>query len=362
MDDRLKFTGSIRYDKAQNFDGNYSPRISVVYSGGQNKNHNFRGSFQTGFRNPSTQDQYIGFNVGSAILLGSAPDNLTRFVETLPIATTIGQGYALGNSVTINGKRAYENSYTASSVQASIASGNTALLKKTNAGLVKPEEVKAVELGYRSFINNTSIDINGYYNIYNNFIGNLNVITPLYGIAQDAPVRAVGVSADLGSQSVHALDNGNTRTFQLYTNTPLQIKSLGFGLGLSRKVYKDFEIGANYNFAEFAFDQSKDPSFEAGFNTPKHRVKASIGNEKLFPNFGFNVSGRWNSEYLWQSSFADGTIAAATVIDAQLNYNIPSLKSTLKVGASNIGGKEYGQVLGAGLIGQQYFASWTINP
>jgi hypothetical protein len=43
-----------------------------VYSAGQNKNHNFRGSFQTGFRNPSTQDQYIGFNVGSAILLGSA--------------------------------------------------------------------------------------------------------------------------------------------------------------------------------------------------------------------------------------------------------------------------------------------------
>ncbi len=362
MDDRLKFTGSIRYDKAQNFEGNYSPRLSVVYSGGQNKNHNFRGSFQTGFRNPSTQDQYIGFNVGSAILLGSAPDNLIRYVETLPIGTTIGQGYAQGNSVTINGTRAYENSYTASSVQASVASGNTALLKKTNAGLVKPEEVKAIELGYRSFINRTSIDINGYYNIYNNFIGNLNVITPLYGIAQDAPVRAVGVSADLGSQSVHALDNGNTRTFQLYTNTPLEIKSLGFGLGLSRKVYRGFEIGANYNYAEFAFDQSKDPSFEAGFNTPKHRVKASFGNEKLFPNFGFNVSGRWNSEYLWQSSFADGTIASATVIDAQLNYNLPSLKSTLKVGASNIGGKEYGQVLGAGLIGQQYFASWTINP
>jgi outer membrane receptor protein involved in Fe transport len=89
MDDRLKFTGSIRYDKAQNFDGNYSPRLSVVYSGGQNKNHN-RGSFQTGFRNPSTQDQYIGFNVGSAILLGSA-DNLTRFVETLPIALLLDE-------------------------------------------------------------------------------------------------------------------------------------------------------------------------------------------------------------------------------------------------------------------------------
>ena len=74
------------------------------------------------------------------------------------------------------------------------------------------------------------------------------------------------------------------------------------------------------------------------------------------------MSARWNSEYLWQASFADGMIDSATVIDAQLNYEFPSLKSTFKIGASNIGGKEYGQVLGAGLIGQQYFASWTINP
>lgn len=358
LDDRLKFTGSVRYDKAQNFNGNVSPRISLVYSGGQNKNHNFRGSFQTGFRNPSTQDQYIGFNVGSAILLGSAPDNLTRFTETLPIATTVGQGFAGGNSVIINGLNAYNNSFTATSVRAFAAAGNPALLQKTNVNLVKPEEVKAFELGYRSFINKTSIDLNGYYNIYNNFIGNLNVVTPLYGSA----VNGGGLANPEGQKALHALQNGNTRAFQLYTNTNLEIESLGFGVGLSRKVYKDFEIGANYNFAEFKFDQSKDPSFEAGFNTPKHRIKASIGNEKLFPNFGFNVSGRWNSEYLWQSSFADGTIAAATVIDAQLNYNFLSLKSTLKIGASNIGGKEYGQVLGAGLIGQQYFASWTINP
>jgi hypothetical protein len=41
----------------------------------------------------------------------------------------------------------------------------------------------------------------------------------------------------------------------------------------------------------------------------------------------------------------DGMIDAATVIDAQINYGIPSLKSTLKLGASNIAGKEYGQVL-----------------
>ena len=358
MDDRLKFTGSVRYDKAQNFNGNYSPRVSLVYSGGESRKHNFRGSFQTGFRNPTTQDQYIGFNVGSAILLGSAPDNLTRYVETLPINGAVGQGFANGSSVTIDGTRAYGNSYLASSVVAFAAAGNPALLRKTNANLVKPEEVKAFELGYRSYINKTSIDINGYYNIYTNFIGNLNVVTPLYGQALDGG----GLTNPEGPKALHALQNGNTRTFQLYTNTPLEIRSLGFGIGLSRKVYKDFEVSVNYNYAEFNFDQSKDPSFEAGFNTPKHRAKASFGNEKLFKNFGFNVSGRYNTSYLWQSSMVDGMIDAATVIDAQINYGIPALKSTLKIGASNIAGKEYGQVLGAGLIGQQYFASWTINP
>ncbi|MFV5687226.1 TonB-dependent receptor [Flavobacterium sp. ZT3R25] len=367
VDDRLKFTGSVRYDKSKNFDGSVSPRISLVYSGGESKKHNFRASFQTGFRNPSTQDQYIGFNVGSAILLGSAPDNLTRYSETLPVSTVVGQTFAGGTSVVMTGLNAYNNSYTASSVSAfsALAGSNpiagSALLRKTNVNYVKPEQVKAFEIGYRSFIENVSIDINGYYNIYNDFIGNLNVVAPFYGTAADSPNPLAGPT-DSGAQSLHALQNGNYRAYQLYTNTDIEIKSLGFGLGLSKKVYRNFEVGVNYNYAEFKFDQEKDPSFEAGFNTPKHRVKASFGNEKLFDNFGFNVSGRWNSAYLWQSTMVDGMIDAATVIDAQVNYNMPKLKSTLKLGASNIGGKEYTQVLGAGLIGQQFFASWTINP
>ena len=366
MEDRLKIAASVRYDKAKNFNGNFSPRISFVYSAGKEKNHNLRASFQTGFRNPTTQDQYIGFNVGSAVLVGSAPDNLLRYTETLPVTSPLGISL-LGTSTIINGNNAYGNSYTSASVLdfAALAPSNplaaAKLLKKSNAKPVQPETVKAIELGYRTQIKDFSIDINGYYNTYNNFIGNLTVVAPLYGTAQDAPDLTKGAS-DPGVQTVDAIKNSNTRNFQLYTNTDIQIKSLGFGAGVSRKIYKDFELGANYNYAQFDFDQAKDPSFEASFNTPKQRVKVSFGNEKLFKNFGFNVSGRWNSSYKWESNFVDGVIAEAKVLDAQINYTIPSLKSTLKIGAANIGGKEYRQVVGAGLIGQQYFASWTINP
>lgn len=366
LEDRLKFTGSLRYDKSKNFDGNYSPRLSLVYSGGERKNHNIRASFQTGFRNPSTQDQYIGFNIGSAVLVGSAPDNLTRFNETFNLSAE-GQVYNGGPTKVMSGNDAYYNSYLASSVSAfsAMAGSNpiaaAALLTKTRANLVKPEEVKAFELGYRSVFEGMSIDINGYYNIYNNFIGNLNVISPYYGTAQDNPNLAAGVT-DPGVQSVRAIQNGEYRVYQLYTNSDVEIHSLGFGVGLTKKIISNFELGLNYNYAQFDFDQAKDPSFEAGFNTPKHRIKLSVGNDKLFENFGFNVSGRWNSEYEWQSGFADGTIKSATVVDAQINYGIPKLKSVVKLGAANIGGKEYYQVIGAGLIGQQYFVSWTINP
>lgn len=386
MEDRLKLTGSIRYDKAKNFDGNFSPRLSAVYSAGSQKNHTFRGSFQTGFRNPTTQDQYIGFNVGSAVLVGSAPDNLDRFSEIRGGGGFFGSISSTGqailtalngtptSTVRLTGNDAYFNSYTVASVKefAAYAKANptdlpgaAAKLKKSTASYVKPEEVRAIELGYRGQIGKLSYDINGYYNMYTNFIGNLTVLSPYYGKTSETFDFAQGAPNYISNpavQSLLAITNGDTRAYQLYTNTDIKINSLGFGLGLSYKLPKNFEIGANYNYAQFDFDQAKDPSFEAGFNTPKHRVKASIGNEKLFKNFGFNISGRWNQEYLWQSTFADGMIDAATVIDAQINYSLPKLKSVLKLGATNLGGKEYQQVLGAGLIGQQYFASLTINP
>ncbi|MBA4316844.1 MAG: hypothetical protein C0412_00435 [Flavobacterium sp.] len=377
MEDKLKFTGSVRYDKSKNFDGSFSPRISLVYSGGEKKQHNFRGSYQTGFRNPSTQDQYIGFNVGSAVLIGSAPDNLLRYSETRDVVNgtpAIGQVYAGGSSVVMTGVNAYQNSYTKASVDqfaafAAANPGNTpgaaALLKKTNVGYVKPEEVQAFELGYRSQIKEINIDLNGYYNIYNNFIGNTVSVAPLYGTVSETFDFAQGAPFFLTNpavQTLHALANGNFRAYQLYTNTSLEIQSIGVGIGLSKKMFGSYDFGVSYNYAEFQFDQAKDPGFEAGFNTPKHRVKASVGNDKLIENLGFNASVRWNSEYLWESTMVDGMIDSATVIDAQINYGIPKLKSVIKIGAANIGGKEYTQVLGAGAIGQQYFASWTINP
>ncbi|KAF2515360.1 TonB-dependent receptor plug domain-containing protein [Flavobacterium zhairuonense] len=356
LDDRLKFTGSLRYDKSQNFDGNISPRVSFTYAAGESKRHNFRASYQTGFRNPTTQDQYIGLDLGPFALIGSAPENLDRFQETMPVSLA-GQALGVPATVNLSGQNAYHNAYTLASVQAFAASANPADLQVANIGLVKPEQVQAFEVGYRSVVqNDLSIDLNAYYNIYNDFMNTARVISPYYG--------TVGTNAaDPNVQMTYAaLAFGDRRVYQVYTNTTAQISSFGFGVGLSKKVYKDFEVGVNYNYAQFDFDQSEDPGFVAGFNTPKHRIKASLGNAKVAKNLGFNVNVRWNTEYLWQSSFGDGMIPENTVLDAQVNYALPKLKSVIKVGATNLFGKDYIQVIGAGAIGQMWFASWTINP
>ena len=363
LNDRLKFTGSIRYDKSKNFDGSFSPRLAFVYSAGANKNHNIRLSYQTGFRNPTTQDQYIGLDLGPFALIGSAPENLDRYIETLNYTLPNGSE----SSVTLTGQDAYYNSYTSTSVAAFAAAPKTTdaekqaaanLLQAASPGLVKPEQVQAVELGYRSSIEDVSVDINGYYNMYSDMLNTANVITPYYGNV-NVPIN-IGDPTTTGPLT--ALSNGHRRVYQVYTNSKASLDSYGFGIGLGKKIFDNYEVSANYNYSDFIFDETKDPGFESSFNTPKHRVKASIGNPRLFKNFGFNTNVRWNTAYTWQSSFIDGDVPENTVVDAQITYGIPSMKSVLKLGANNLMGKDYIQVVGAGAIGQLWYASWTINP
>jgi outer membrane receptor for ferrienterochelin and colicin len=339
-EERLKLTASIRYDKAQNFDGNFSPRVSLAYAAGENKNDNFRASFQTGFRNPTTQDQYIGLDLGSAILVGSAPDNLSRFSNTYQDSN--------GNSFMLTGADAYNRSYSITSVLA----GNP---EQIGVGLVQPEQVTAFEVGYRGLITTgekiVTIDLSAYFNNYENFIAQKNVRVPLQtGLSGDALLRALTTRNDY-------------RDFTTYTNSTADISSYGASIGVNTKVFNDFDLGVNYTFAKFDFDQSTDPDFEAGFNTPEHKVKVQFGKQEVFKNVGFSVNARWQDEFFWQSQFVDGIVDARFVLDAQVNYklNLPGINSLFKLGAANLTGKEYFSAPGVGAIGSQYYISWVIN-
>jgi outer membrane receptor protein involved in Fe transport len=342
IDERLKLTGSVRYDKNEFFDGFFSPRISAVYTAGANRNQNFRASVQQGFRNPTTQDLFIGLDAGRAILVGSAPDNLDRDVRTFNLSET-GAAVTGQQTATIIGRAAYENAYSLASVTAGAPTA-------TNTGLVKPEEITAFEVGYRAQFGKTAIDLSGYYNQYTNFISNVTTLVPFYGQAGD------------GGLSLLALQNGDFKAYQTYTNSEAGIESYGVILGVDTKVFGNFDLGASYTFSDLDFNQDAYPDFRTSFNTPKHKVKASFGNTEIFKNVGFNVNYRWSDEYEWQNTFADGTVPSFSVLDAQINFTCDSLKSVFKLGGSNLLGEEYFTAVGTGLIGSMYYLSWTINP
>lgn len=354
VDDRLKFTGSLRYDKAQNFDGSVSPRVSLSYSLGKGKTRNLRASYQTGFRNPTTQDQYIGLDAGRAFLVGSAPDNLDRYTTgPLPVSPTGRALSGLPATTKLVGRQAYENAFSLSSV----LKGAPA---KANFAYVKPEKVTAYEVGYRAGFGRVSLDASAYYNQYEDFIGNKTVLVPYYGKTDFSDFTpGGGLPAPLAAI---ALSQKDFKAFQVYTNSSADISSYGGSLGLTSRIFGNYNFGLNYTYAKFDFDQTTDPDYEAGFNTPENKVKVSFGNTELLENLGFNLDFRWSDEFLWQSSFADIMVDSRTVVDAQVNYTVTKWKSVFKIGGANLGGKEYFSAPGVGKIGSQYYVSWTINP
>ncbi|KAB1069797.1 TonB-dependent receptor [Tamlana haliotis] len=342
----LKLTGSVRYDKSQFFDGFLSPRLTAGLT--LNRNHNFRASVQTGFRNPTTQDLFIGLDASRAILVGSSPDNLDRYSGNYGVSGS-GQNAGQPSSITQTGGAAYNNSYSEDSVLTYRTTGDTNDLEVANPDLIQPEQVTSVEIGYRGKLESFTIDFSAYYNSYDNFISQEYVIAPLYGQVGD------------NSLSIDAIDRGDDVTYNAYTNSEAAVNSYGASIGVSTKIFGNFDLGGSYTFAKLDFDQEKYPDFATNFNTPEHKFKATFGNTNLFKNFGFNIAYRFSDDYYWESTFGDGLIPEYHVVDAQVNYTIPSIKSTFKLGATNLLGDEYYTAYGTGHIGSMYYISWTIN-
>ena len=345
-DSKLKLTGSVRYDKSEFFDGFFSPRLSAGLT--LNRNHNIRISGQTGFRNPTTQDLFIGLDAGRAFLVGSAPNNLERYSNVFDVSTSGQAGFGQPSTITQTGSAAYNNSYTASSVEMLGVTGNPANLVVANPDIVKPEQVTAFEVGYRGKFDNLIVDFSAYHNTYKDFISTEIVVAPLYGVAGD------------GGLSVASIANGDYTAYSAYTNSRAGITSYGASIGLSTKVFGDFDLSGNYTYAKMEEDKNF-PDFNTNFNTPEHKFKASFGNTALFENFGFNVAYRFSDDYFWEASFGNGVVEEFHTVDAQINYAVPSIKSTFKAGATNLLGTEYNTAFGTGNIGSIYFLSWTIN-
>ncbi|MFZ5970214.1 MAG: TonB-dependent receptor domain-containing protein [Bacteroidota bacterium] len=373
-DRKFKLSGSGRYDKNVNFKGRFNPRISGLYK--LNENVNVRLSYQTGFRIPSTQGQHIDLSILTARLLGG----LDRYADKYQIFRQSATGQNLsfdGFSVEKYAKAVFDGGAS----QAAIFNpANIANLQPFRWEQVKPERVQNVEVGLKALLDNRLlIDAAYYYNVYNDFITQVRVRiadqfttdpalngVPGYSYTTNAALNGTpNYATILNGSAVSVRSDGllTGNTAQIYTNFTERVTSQGAVLGLTYNLPKGYTVGGNYSWN--VLQDAPDPEqFLSEFNTPEHKVNLNIGNRRVTDNFGFNVTMRWQDEFLWQSSFtvpANGMVPAYTTVDAQVTYKLSGIKSMLKIGGSNLLNQKYIQSLGGPNIGALYYVSLTFD-
>lgn len=343
--EHLKLTVSGRYDKNENFAGRFTPRASAVFS--PTENHHFRASYQTGFRNPTVSDQFIKLNVGPIIILGGAPAN--------------SQGLnAYTNSVTIASFSQFANAFGAD-MQKGVAfpqavANNKDKLVKSDVPYIKSEKVKSYEIGYKGLFGQKLLfDINYYFSEYTDFMINTVVASAKSNILlADGSVNPAAAAELLGA---------DRQLYQLYTNAADKVSIQGVSAGLTYSLPKNYKLIANTTWIDFNL-RNADANNIPAFNTPEWKTNLVFGNAKLTDKLGFNVAWHWQSAFDWYGTFTEmrpGRVQAYNLIDAQVSYRVPSLKTIVKLGASNLTNKYVVQAYGSPAVGGLYYVSLNFD-
>jgi iron complex outermembrane recepter protein len=308
-DKKWKWTATLRADKNQNFGFLFSPAASLVWQ--PDKVNFFRISFSSAIRNPTLADQYLSLNVGRAILAGNLKGS--------------------------------DSLYTVESFKNYLNTQNKSLLNKDRfiVPAVRPEKVKSMEIGYRTTLwNTTYIDASYYFSIYNDFLG-----------------YRIGVSATIDPSTGFP---GNIQAYRYAANSLNQVTTQGFSVGFNHYFQKYYSFVGNYSFNKLntKFD---DPIIPA-FNTPTHKFNLGVSGRDVqvgkVKNFGFNFNYKWIQSFIFEGSPQfTGVIPTYDLLDGQINYFLPKINTTFKLGASNVLNKKQFQTYGGPRIGRMAYFS-----
>ena len=299
---------SLRLDKNQYFSTRITPRFSMVYSMDNKSSKFLRLSAQTAFRFPSVVDQWTDLYV--------APVNV------------VGGQSVLQDQYKLRGSNIYP------------LDGNNPVLSNPiltdafNMPDFGPEKVTAFEIGYKSLYLNKRILLDAYvfYNNYNGF---------------------------LAQQLLSQDPLGEDKRFITTVSLDQPVNSYGWAIGIDYKLKNNFELSSNVSYNDV--NTVLKPGFQIQFNTADYRYNISLGNRKLSKLIGFNINYRWQNSFLWESAFGVGTIPQIHNLDAQVTFNLNSIKTKLKVGGSNILNNYHTTSFGSASVGALYYISILLD-
>jgi len=354
LNESVLFTGSLRYDKSEKFEGHLSPRLLALYT--YNKNHNFRASFFTSYRYPGAREQFINKDLGYARLLGGLnplfkPYDLFENSFYYPYIKDFNKRV---ESDIFNEENPYGSDQAILKNLPILAQG---IVPEGAFDELKPEHVLTFELGYKTkLFEKLFVDAVYYNSIYNDFIGMVELVKP-----RTSPQVDLFISA-------HQLNNSGQNEFIfLYTNAHENVMIQGASLGLKLVLPKGVYISGNASWSDLK-SSLNDPVIP-GFNTPEFKGNLSISRRRLgnphyfkgLDNIGFSLVWRYQSGFLWESPYATGWLKPISTCDLQVSYSFINNRSVLKAGASNLFNAPYTNSYGGVQVGAIYYISFSIE-
>ncbi|MBG9378697.1 TonB-dependent receptor [Panacibacter sp. DH6] len=326
LKDVLKLSASGRFDKNQNFEGRFTPRITASVKVA--KDNHIRLSYQQAYRFPTNQDQWINLRTPGSILIGCLPgfNDYYKFSTSNPVFSA--------QSV-VNYRAAY--------AQTGVA--DPTLLERVQLKTVVPESMQSFEIGYRGIIaKKLLIDAYFYTSKYKNFIGREAV--------------AGGQSMSEAATYGELLSPFTSTNYSFVKNSPTPVKATGWGFGAEYSAGKGYTIKGNV-YGDQLQDVPED--FVTFFNTPKIRYNLGFGNANVYKGLGFNVLYKWQDDVSWEGTFGSGTIPSFGTMDLLLSYKLGKSKNLVKLGATNLFNNYYRNAFGNPYIGGLYYVSFGYN-
>jgi len=317
--DILTLTAAGRYDKQTNFEGRFTPRFTAVIKVA--KDNNIRLSYQTAYRFPTNQDQYISLVTGAGTLIGLLPE----FQDFYQLNST-------------------RPGYTPESILAYRASGNpanTGMLVEATYNEVTPETVNSFEVGYKGiFGKKLLVDGYVYFSRYQNFLA------------------TIGVGQSRTGDPTELFSPFTTVNLSYKQNSTEEVSAIGWG------VSAEYQFGRGYGIYGNVFsDELQDlaPGFVSFFNAPKYRWNLGLRNDNVYKGIGFNVVMKWQDNNYYEGTFVSGTLPYFTWVDAQISYRPAKSKSLWRIGGTNLGNNYYRTGFGSPYVGGVYYISYGYN-
>ncbi|MBC6988665.1 TonB-dependent receptor [Hymenobacter sp. BT491] len=344
---KLRLTATLRADKNDYFSLRFNPRLTGVYSPTQR--HNFRVSYQSGYRFPSLFEGFSNVNSGQVKRIGGLRVMSDGVFENSYLRTSIDAFTAAVS--------AYQNANTPpnatpaqqQAVRAQAIETNKKLLVKNPYTYLRPEYIRSLELGYKAALlpgGRLLLDVDFYYNTYRDFIAQVEAYVPK--------------TLNPDSAAIYLSSKSTQNRYRLWTNSQTKVYNYGGSLGVRYELPSGYLAGANATYARLDRTESGD-GLEDGFNTPRWAYNLSLANEKAFRSFGFGLNYRWQARYYSQTFLVNGDVPAYSSLDAQLTYTASAANLRFKLGATNLLNRYYLTYLGGPSVGGLYYLAVTFQ-